>query len=254
MASAASGLRSRHARLRWHSSATHPCDTGKGARPIRQIGEIRAPHMLRQRCTGRSGEPIDKFYQRSFTRKWQPIIIKAGKLHADQQTGLLDIHETKVAPQIRHLIWLAQWRERTPLDRRIENCGDIPHHMHVWRPAVSIPHHCCHVPLGLTTQHISATAWARVGRNWDELQYEHGEGAIERIILERQGTGIRLLEADPQVGIAGTRELDTGFGQVNSGDARDVGNFGKRERQAAGPAADVEHTVIVRKVSVRSWP
>jgi hypothetical protein len=40
-----------------------------------------------------------------------------------------------------------------------------------------------------------------VGRNWDELQYEHGEGAIERI------------------------------------------------NQAAGPAADVEHRVIVRKAT-----
>ena len=77
------------------------------------------------------------------------------------------------------------------------------------------------MPLGRTTRRISATA----GRIWDELKYEHGESAIEGIILERQDTGIRLLEADPRVGIAGTRELHIGFGQVNSGDARYIGDF-----------------------------
>ena len=102
------------------------------------------------------------------------------------------------------------------------------------------------MPPGRTTRRFSATCEDRIG---DELQYEHGEGAIEGIIFERQGTGIRLLEADPRVGIADTREIYIGFGQINSGDARNVGNFRQGKCQAASPAADIEHAVAVRKAT-----
>jgi len=56
-------------------------------------------------------------------------------------------------------------------------------------------------------------------------------------------------EADPRVGIADTREIYIGFGQINSGDARNVGNLREGKCQDAGPAADIEHAVAVRKAN-----
>jgi hypothetical protein len=40
--------------LRRHSPATNPAYAGERARPVRQVSEMRAPHMLSQRCSGRS--------------------------------------------------------------------------------------------------------------------------------------------------------------------------------------------------------
>ena len=102
------------------------------------------------------------------------------------------------------------------------------------------------MPPGRTTRRFSATAKAASGMN---CQHQHREGPVEGVILERQGTGIRLPEADPRVGIADTREIYIGFGQINSGDARNVGNFRQGKCQAASPAADIEHAVAVRKAT-----
>lgn len=59
--------------------------------------------------------------------------------------------------------------------------------------AVSTPHSSSH---GTSGAHDPTLLGYCAGRIGDELQYEHGEGAIEGIIFERQGTGIRLLEAE----------------------------------------------------------
>ena len=86
--------------------------------------------------------------------------------------------------------------DQRPLDGRIERGGNVPQDACVQHAAVSILHSSSH---GTSGAHDPTLLGYCVGRIGDELQYEHGEGAIEGIIFERQGTGIRLLEADPRV-------------------------------------------------------
>ena len=83
----------------------------------------------------------------------------------------------------------------------------------------------------------------------DKLQHEHREGAVEGVVLKRQGLGVRLPEVGLRVGIARTREFQIRLGQIDTGDFRDIGDFGQGERQATGPATDIENAVTVRKTT-----
>src|SRR5580700_8619232 len=97
--------------------------------------------MLRQHCAGRRRQCGDELSWRSLTPgEREPIILETGKLHSDQKTGLLDIQETKITPERRHLVRCGQWTEKGRLERGIEYGGNIPNQADVRLTTKIIPH------------------------------------------------------------------------------------------------------------------
>ena len=151
--------------------------------------------------------------------------------------------EAELSPQRLHLVRGTQWPEERTLDRRIEDSGDVPNQPDMRQTAKVVPHSSSHRPTGADyTKHLSD----RTPRIGDELQDQHREGAIERIVVEWQSASVRLLEGNARIAVEGTRILDKGFGHIDTGHARDVRDCRQSERQATGATADVENPIAVR--------
>jgi len=98
------------------------------------------------------------------------------------------------------------------------------------------------MPPGRTTRRISRTACRGSGT---KLQDQHGQGAIELIVSEWQRAGIALPCGDPRVGVSLPQCVDKLFLKIDGLDGRDVCASRNRERQAAGPTADIDDVLSV---------
>jgi len=162
---------------------------------------------------------LDQQCDNSLGRDRQPVVVEAGILHADQETGLFDIDETLFPPGVRHFVGRAQRAKEPPLERWIEHRRDILHHPCRGHSAVGIPYRARHGPTGPhDTAHLgNGTQGVR-----NELHDQHGERSIERGITKRQRAGIALMKSDARVSVAGVRTADKGFGLIDAGNGSDV--------------------------------
>ena len=135
----------------------------------------------------------------------RPEILERGEFDADRQAGLLDIEQTELPPCLFHFARRRHRPEQRPFKTRIENCGDIPDHADVRLAAIEVPYRG-----GDRAARPHDPAHFRDGarRVGDEMQDEHRNSAIERIVGERQRAGIAVLEGDARVGVAGAREIE----------------------------------------------
>jgi hypothetical protein len=79
----------------------------------------------------------------------------------------------------------------------------------------------------------------------DEVEHQQRQRAVERIALERQSAGVRLLNSYSWIGVAPDRFLDEDRRIVDCGNFIEISGPRERERQAAGAAADVENLFAV---------
>jgi hypothetical protein len=107
----------------------------------------------------------------------------------------------------------------------------IDHHPHSGHVAEMVPHN---------SRNDAAYLPDRKGRVGHEVQHEHGHGAIEGSIAERQGHGIRLLHGHARIGVALPRRLDKGGSVVDGMDGSGFGPARELECETSSAAADVE--------------
>ena len=133
-----------------------------------------------------------------------------------------------------------------PLDGGIEHGGDVPDQADVRLTAVTIPYRSSDVPPGRTTRRISATARAASGMNCST--------SIEKArSKELSSNGRTRASADWKLirGSVLRARANSTKGPVKSIPVTlaTLAISGQRECQAAGPAADIQNAVAIRKAT-----
>ena len=162
--------------------------------------------MVLQGGAGSFGQPRDILAVRTLAeQKWRPEILERGKFDADHQAGLLNVKQTERPPRLGHFTRRTHRPEQGALKLRIEDGGNVPDHAYVRLTAVTVPYRGDDRAARPNDPAHLRDGVCRVG---EEMQDQHRKSAIEEAVLERQCTGVGLLEGNARIVVAGAREIE----------------------------------------------
>lgn len=183
-----------------------------------------------------------EFAQRPLAcRNRRPVVVEIPIIHADHQFRFLDVAKALRNAGRPHLARL-QHRlgaiARAQLASRLSHCGHgIDHHAHSRHASEMIPDSCGNRS---ARPHDPAHLGNGLACFRDEMQDKKSHRAIERAVIERQGTGVGLADRHARVAVDAAGLLDEDRREIDGSDRGDVCIFRQSEGQAAGSATDIE--------------